>query len=422
MYSKEARKKVLVIGGGPAGMFAAIAASKEGATVTLIEKNRTLGRKLLVTGGGRCNVFNNKSNVRELLDKYSDAKEYLFSPFSQFSVKDSFAYFENNGVALKEEPGGRMFPTTDKSETIKECLEKDMADNHVTVRSNCKVTGLIKDGDVITGVSIEGGEVIKADEFIVATGGLSLPETGSTGDGFKWLSDIGHKIVKPAPVLVPVRTKEEWTFVCSGTGYDNATVKIIVDGKVKTKKSGKVLFTHFGLSGPLILNMSKEISDLMAKFPTQVSIDIYPKMDAGALDRFINTRLKEIQNKNLENSLPIVLGKNLAEAMINHLKLDGKKGTHQLTRDERLKIVSTLKDIRLTPIGLLGADKAIVTSGGVQLNEVDTKSMRSKLFRNLYIVGDMLDINRPSGGFSLQLCWTTGFVAGSAAGSSSEKS
>lgn len=421
MYKKEARKKVLVIGGGPAGMFAAIAASKSGANVTLIEKNKTLGKKLLVTGGGRCNVFNNKPNVRELLEKYSDAKEYLFSPFSQFSVKDSFEYFEGQGVTLKEEPGGRIFPTTDKSETIKECLEKDMAENHVTVKSNCKVKSLQKDGDIVTGVVLDSDEVLTADEYIIATGGLSLPETGSTGDGFNWLSEIGHKIVKPAPVLVPIRTKEEWTFACSGNGYDNATVRLYVDGKVTTKKSGKVLFTHFGLSGPLILNMSKEVSDSMKKFQTQISIDLYPKQDAGSLDRFINQRLQEIQNKNLENSLPIVLGKNLGEAMIGHLGLDGKKGTHQLTREERLKIVSTLKDIRLTPIGLLGTDKAIVTSGGVQLKEIDTKTMRSKLYKNLYIVGDMLDINRPSGGFSLQLCWTTGFVAGKSAGQSIEE-
>lgn len=397
-------------------MFAAIYAAKNGATVTLIEKNRELGRKLLITGGGRCNVLNNKQDNKVLLEFYKEAKHYLYSPFSQFSVKDAIKYFTDQNVILKEEAGGRMFPVTDNSETIKNALVEDMEKNHVCILSNRKVKSIEKDGDKITSVNIEGGEVIYGDEFILATGGVSWPETGSTGDGFKWLKDLGHKIVDPEPVLVPVKTKETWTFPCSGTGYDTAVVKLIVDDKVVNKKTGKVLFTHFGLSGPLILNMSKEISDNMKKGKTEISIDLYSKQDPGTLDKTINTKLQEVQNKNLENSLPIILGKNLAESIINHLKLDGKKSTHQLTREERLKIVSTLKDIRLTPIGLLGADKAIVTSGGAQLNEIDTKTMRSKLYKNLYLVGDIIDIDRPSGGYSLQLCWTTGYVAGTAAG------
>lgn len=412
MYIKETRKKVIVIGGGPAGMFAAITASKNGANVTLIEKNRELGRKLLLTGGGRCNVLNNKTDNKILLEYYKGAKRFLFSPFSQFSVNDAIKYFESQGTSLKEEAGGRMFPVTDSSETIRKTLEDDMRKQHVAVLCNRKVKSIETKGNLIIGLNIDGGEIITADEYILATGGVSYPETGSTGDGFKWLRSIGHNIVDPEPVLVPIKTKESWTFPCSGTGYDTAVVKLILDGNIVSKKTGKVLFTHFGLSGPLILNMSKEISENMKKGFTQISIDLYSKLDAGSLDKMLNTKLQDIQNKNLENSLPIVLGKNLAESIINHLKLDGKKETHQLTREERLKIGSVLKDIRLTPSGLLGADKAIVTSGGVQLNEIDTKTMRSKLYQNLYLVGDILDIDRPSGGYSLQLCWTTGYVAG----------
>lgn len=410
--SQDLAQKIVVIGGGPAGMMAATIAGASGGSVTLLERNPGCGRKLLLTGGGRCNATNNILDSRKLLTKYKDAEQFLYSPFSQHSVKETLEFFADNGVQMKEEPGGRMFPTSDKSESILFALETAMKKNNVEVRTNAHVKEILSANNIISGVLLDNNETLNADAVIVATGGLSLPETGSTGDGFVWLQKLKHTIVKPNPSLVPVRTKEQWTHELSGLAFDGAKVTIIRDGKTFEKKTGKILFTHFGLSGPLILNMSKSIWKHLEEGETTLAIDLFPKLDHGALDKQLQDQFAPIQNKILRNALPLIIEKSLAPAVIAKLKLDGEKEVHQLTRLERRAIVDLLKDIRITAAGLLGRDKAIITSGGIPLEEIDTRAMRSRIYPNLYIVGDMLDIDRPSGGFSLQLCWTTGYVAG----------
>ncbi|HXK37529.1 MAG TPA: NAD(P)/FAD-dependent oxidoreductase [Candidatus Paceibacterota bacterium] len=409
---ETAQRTVVVIGGGPAGMMAAITAARIGGKVVLLERNSRLGEKLLITGGGRCNITNNEIDNRKLLTKYKDASDFLHSPFAQFAVADTIKFFAELGLRMKEEPGGRMFPITNSARTVWEVLGAELARQGVSIQYNARVAELLKDGDHIASVRLDDGRVIKGDAFIIATGGTSRPETGSTGDGFKWLSSLGHTIHDSNPSLVPVKTLERWTHGMLGLAFEAAKVSLIRDKKVVAKKTGRILFTHFGLSGPLILNMSKEIWTLMMEDLITIEIDVFPKTDEGALDRMIQEKLQPLQNKLLRNALPEIFEKSLAEGVLEKLKLDGEKKVHQLTRAERLAIVGLVKHITLTPTGLLGTDKAIVTSGGLPLSEVEMRTMCSKRLANLFVTGDVLDIDRPSGGYSLQLCWTTGFVAG----------
>lgn len=417
LTTREEKKAVhiVVVGGGPSGMMAAIAAARDGARVTILERNARCGEKLLITGGGRCNITNNEPDNRKLLAKYKDSADFLFSPFAQFSAPNTIKFFADLGLFLMQEPGGRMFPNTGSAQTVWEVLTKEMQRLNIDVQYNARVTEIIHQDNLIEAVRLQNGDLVRAKKFIIATGGTSRPETGSTGDGFTWLSTLGHTIIAPNPSLVPVKTLERWTHGMLGLAYEEAKVSLIRYKKIVTKKTGRILFTHFGLSGPLILNMSKEIWSLLKEDVITIEIDVFPKLDPGALDRMLQEKLQPIQNKLLRNALPEVIEKSLAEGVIAKLKLDGEKKVHQLSREERLSIVHLLKHITLTPTGLLGTDKAIVTSGGLPLNEVDMRTMCSKKYPNLFVTGDILDIDRPSGGYSLQLCWTTGFVAGKAA-------
>lgn len=412
---KTPKPHVVIIGGGPAGMMSAIIAARNGAQVTILERNARCGEKLLITGGGRCNITNNEIDTRKLLSKYKGASDFLYSPFAQFNVDAAKDFFNQLGVVLKEEPGGRMFPTTNSAKTVWDALLREIAKLQIVVRNNSRVATLKSAGDAITDAVLVDGTVITGDRFIIATGGTSRPETGSTGDGFTWLAQLGHTIHASNPSLVPVTTLERWTHNMLGFSEEQAKVSLIKDSKVIGKKTGRLLFTHFGLSGPLILNMSKEIWTLMMEDTLHIEIDLYPKLDPGALDKLLQEKLQPLQNKLLRNALPEVLQPLLANAVLAKLKFDGEKKVHQFSREERLALVHLLKHIRLTPTGLLGTDKAIVTSGGLPLDEIDTRTMTSKKYANLYVTGDVLDIDRPSGGYSLQLCWTTGYVAGKAA-------
>lgn len=411
-HSVHTKEKIIVIGGGPSGMMAAITAARKGAEVTILERNSRCGEKLLITGGGRCNITNNETDDRKLLSKYKEAADFLYSPFARFNVANTITFFGELGLHMKEEPGGRMFPTTDSAKTVWEALLHAMNDARVSIRYQAHVKELLFTENRITGAKLDTGEVVTGSKFIIATGGTSRPETGSTGDGFRWLAELGHTIIAPNPSLVPVKTLERWTHNMLGLSFENAKVSILRYGKVIIKKTGRILFTHFGLSGPLILNMSKDIWSLLKEDALTIEIDIFPKLDAGALDRQFQEQLQPLQNKLLRNALPTLMEKSLAEAIILKLKLDAEKKVHQLGREERLAIVHLVKHITVTPIGLLGTDKAIVTSGGLPLTEVDMRTMSSKKYSNLFITGDVLDIDRPSGGYSLQLCWTTGHVAG----------
>ncbi len=404
---------VIVVGGGPAGMMAAGRAAELGKRVLLLEKNPGLGAKLLITGGGRSNITNNITDVRAFLARFPESAKFLYSPFSQFGVTETLDFFHAHGMPTKQEAEGRVFPATEKSATVKETLIAYMCTHGVTVRTNAPVRGFLAQGGVVSGVELTGGETLRARSFILATGGLSHPETGSTGDGFRFMEAIGCRIQKQEAILVPVRTKEAWTHELSGIAFPDAKVTIMLDSAKQHSRTGKLLFTHFGLSGPLILNMSKTIGDLLPEGHVILLVDLFPVQDQGALDRTIRDLVDASPRKQIGKILSEILPRALAEAIPRQCGLDTNTPGNELGKSERMKIAQFLKSIPLTPTGLLGADNAIVTAGGVPLADIDTKTMASRHYPNLFLVGDVLDVNRPSGGFSLQLCWTTGWVAGS---------
>jgi predicted Rossmann fold flavoprotein len=408
----------IVIGGGPAGMMAAGCAAELGARVLLLEKNPAPGKKLLITGGGRSNITNDEQDNRKLLAKYGTKGKFLFSAFAQFDVGATLEFFHTHGMPTKLEAEGRVFPATEKAESVWQCLTQYMKAGSVTVRTNAEVTGFQVDKGVITGVKLKGAGTLSASAYILATGGTSRPETGSTGEGFQWLKKIGHTVKMPEPALVPIRTKETWAHKLSGLSFKEAKVSTFARGIPQHARIGKILFTHVGLSGPLILNMSKDIGELLKYGDTTLTIDLFPKLDNGALDRSIQEKFRIAQNKKLKNVIGDIVPSALAHILPELLRLDPEKEVNKVSRTERTTIVKFLKSIPLTPTGLLGVDKAVVVSGGVDLQEVDFRTMQSRLHSNLCIIGDVLDIDRPSGGYSLQLCWTTGFVAGTHAAQS----
>jgi predicted Rossmann fold flavoprotein len=408
---------VAVIGGGPAGMMAAGQAAERGAKVILLEKNDALGQKLLITGGGRCNLTNAEFNTRKLLLKFKDSDKFLFSAFSQWSVKDTIDFFHNHSMQTKIEAGQRVFPDSDSSQSVWNVLVEHMQTCGVVVRSNSPVKGFIKkeNQNTIEAIELKSKELIYAKKFVLATGGKSRPETGSTGDGFVWLRALGHTVTEPSASLVPVAVKNDWVKKLQGVPLENAKITIFQNNKKQAVKKGKILFTHFGLTGPTILNMSKDIGELLKYGEVEISLDLLPALDYGQLNLKLQEIFAEEATKKFKNSLKSLVTSSIAPVIVELSGIDPDKTCNSISREERLKLVQLFKDVRITVESLLGTDKAIVTSGGVDLKEVDFKTMQSKLFPNLYLVGDILDIDRPSGGYSLQLCWTTGFVAGNAA-------
>ncbi len=429
---------VLVIGGGPAGMMAANRAAERGLSVILLEKNDGLGKKLLITGGGRCNVTNAEFDIRTLLSKYKGAKEYLFSPFSQFGVQDMLDYLHTRGLNTKVENEKRVFPVTDKAQSVWDVLVRDLKKNKVTVYSKTEVTGFVVDNNSVTGVNTREKGVLFAKAFILATGGKSHPETGSTGDGFKWLEQIGHTISEPDASLVPIKLKTKpdsieetrtvkniispimsWFKDLQGISLQNIRISVFENTTRKFYKDGKLLFTHFGVTGPTILNMSKEVGEIAKYADTTLHIDLFPKLnhkeiDTNLLETFKIQNTKKIKNAFGHNRSDILSTQPRAifPALLMLSGINPEKTCSTITKEERSKLSHTIKDLVLYVDGLLGNSKAIVTSGGVSLDEIHWKNMSSKKYSNLHIVGDVLDIDRPSGGYSLQLCWTTGYVAG----------
>lgn len=405
---------VIVIGGGPAGMMAAGRAAELGARVLLLEKNPTLGKKLLITGGGRSNVTNAEFDPHLFLAKFKGAAKFLYSPLAQFGVEDTLRFFADRGMPTKVEEGKRVFPVSDSAQSVWDVLVRYMQAGKVSVKTDSEVVGLeIADGS-ISGVHLKNGQQLEAGAYILATGGKSRPETGSTGDGFRWLRNINHLVSEPKPSLVPLRVREAWAHKLSGLSLADVKLSVFRDGKKQESRRGKLLFTHFGLSGPLALNMSHGIGESLPYGTVTVSVDFRPETNIGELDTELQVLFESAKNKQVKNSLGGFAPALFIPILIRLAVIDPEKPVHSVSRTERLAVVRLMKSLTLTVTGLLGADKAIVTSGGVVLEEVDFKYMRSRLHPNLYLVGDVLDIDRPSGGYSLQLCWTTGYVAGTA--------
>lgn len=405
---------IAVIGGGPAGMMAAGRSAELGAKVILIEKNDSLGKKLLITGGGRCNLTNAELDTRKFLAKFKDSDKFLFSAFAQLGVKETLDFFHSKNMPTKVEEENRVFPVSDKAKSVWDVLVQYMKGGDVSVISNSPVVDIVHDRYIIEAVKLANGEKIKARSFVLATGGKSRPDTGSTGDGFIWLKELGHKIIKPSAALVPIAIKDEWVKQLSGLALPDARIKVFQFGEKQEMRTGKILFTHFGLSGPAILNMSKNIGELLKYGDVSLSLDLFPHFDHGKLDLTIQELFAKHSNKQLKNCLGNLLPSALVPIVIKMSGINQETSCHSVHRDERLQLGRVIKDMPMKITGLLGVEKAIITSGGVALEEVDFKTMASRLYPNLYLVGDILNVDRPSGGYSLQLCWTTGFVAGTA--------
>ncbi len=403
---------VIVIGGGAAGMMAAGTAAKRGRKVLLIEKNSDLGEKLKITGGGRCNITNYELDTRKFLEKYGEAKDFLFSPFSQFSVKDTFSFFEKKKLPLVTQARNRVFPKSERAHDVYATLKNYVKANGVKILYQSQVIKMNTKHGEIDSVDTKTTRY-QTKSVILATGGIAAPFTGSTGDGFKWLQKLGHHIEKPSPDIVPLRSSTHWVKELSGTSLSFMKITFFSQGKKAFSKTGKILFTHFGLSSPLILNSSKQVAKLLEVGPVSAEIDLFPDTNEGLLEKRILKLFDHTKNKNLKNALYELLPKKVAETIFDLLRLrEQNKKVHSVSVEERKTLIHLLKHLPLQIDGLMGMDRAVIADGGVPLSEIDTKTMQSKIVKNLYITGDLLHINRPSGGYSLQLCWTTGYVAG----------
>jgi predicted Rossmann fold flavoprotein len=408
---------VIVVGGGAAGMMAAGRAGEQGKNVLLLERNKRLGEKLRISGGGRCNIANAEPDEKKLLAHYGVAEQFLYSSFSQFGMKDTFTFFESRGLPLKIEANNRAFPKSEKAADVVRILEEYLKKGKVDVRKGVSVKSMeMKDGRIEKLIANDNGKQIDvmADSYIFATGGLSHPETGSTGDGFEWLRSLGHTVEQPTPTIVPLKVQEKWVQELSGVSVPDAKVSFLVNGSRKFSKTGNILFTHFGLSGPTILNCAGHVADLLQEGSVTAIIDLYPAMDLGILDRHITKVFDQNKNKILKNVFKEIVPAGTADVLLSFLaSIDPETKVHSVLKGQRREIAKLLKGLTLTIDGLMGFERAVVADGGLTLSEVDVRTMRSKKVENLFVTGDLLHITRPSGGYSLQLCWTTGYVAGS---------
>ncbi|MFA4880422.1 MAG: NAD(P)/FAD-dependent oxidoreductase [Candidatus Doudnabacteria bacterium] len=411
---------VAVIGGGPSGIMAAIKAGERGAKVVLIEKNSILGKKLLITGGGRCNITQApleassltgqaEFNAKKFVEKLGKKGRFLFSSLFVFGPEEVIDFFEKNGLKTKIERGGRIFPASNKSQDVLNVLSRCLNKNKVKLLLNQKVVGFdVKEG-IIKEVKLKEKEII-AKAFILATGGKAYPGTGSTGDGYEWAQKMGHKIIKPMPALVPIETKENWVKGLQGLTLKNVSVSIFQNNKKQDSKFGEMIFTHFGLSGPIIIDLSKRIGELMATGAVCLKIDLKPALDVLTLDKRLQRDFK--RNKNFKNYLPELLPRRLGDLIIKFTGISPDKKLNCINKEERKKIINFLKCLELNVSRSTGFSQAIITSGGIDLKEIESKTMRSKIIKNLFFAGEIIDLDGPTGGYNLQICWSTGYAAG----------
>ena len=397
---------VIVIGGGPAGMFSAITAARQGSKVLLLEANGRLGKKLLITGKGRCNVTNDCA-ADEVLRNVPRNGRFLFSAMDAFPPHSIIQYFEKNGCALKTERGNRVFPQSDKSASILECLQRDLKSAGVTVQTG-RVTEILQEEGCVKGVATSQGNY-RADSVILATGGVSYPATGSTGDGYKMAARLGHTIVAPEGSLVPLETVGDDCPDMQGLSLRNVAVKLLNGkGKVIYKDFGELLFTHFGVSGPTVLSASAHLKGDGCK----MLIDLKPALDEGKLNERILRDLEQYKNRTMENALTDLLPRSMIPVVLRKLGIDPDLQANSLKKEQRRGLVELLKAFPVEISGKRPVAEAIITSGGVKVSEIDPKTMESKLVPGLYFAGEIIDCDAYTGGFNLQIAWATAYAAG----------
>lgn len=425
---KLMKNKLVVIGGGAAGILASIMAARLGWQVLLLEKNEKLGKKLFITGKGRCNITN-ACDMEEFFSHVITGRKFMYSSFYDFHNYDMMDFLKELGLHLKIERGGRVFPESDKSSDVIKVLEKELKRLHVQILLHTKVLE-IKTEDLEHDETIEGkkklgmvrGVLAKvnkktayflADAVIVATGGLSYPSTGSTGDGYRFAKETGHEIIEPIPSLVPFETKEAkiWGKDLMGVSLKNISITIYDKTKKLYHDFGEMLFTHFGVSGPLILSASSIVAKHLLTKPLTLSLDLKPALSKEQLDARLLRDFTECQNKQLKHAFDKLLPKALIAPIIEKTKLLPEKKINQITKEERAVIIDVLKDFQMTITGVRGFSEAIITKGGIALNNINPSTMESKKIKGLYFIGEVLDIDALTGGFNLQIAWSTAAAA-----------
>ncbi len=412
--------KVIVVGGGPSGMLAAISAAQNENNVIILERNKFLGKKILVTGKGRCNVTSS-IDIEDFIKNIPGNGKFLYSSFQNFTNVDIVNLLESNGIKLKEERGNRYFPVSDKAEDVRACLENQVRKyKNIQVKTNSRVLKILSENEEVIGVQLENGEKIMASKVIIATGGNSYTGTGSTGDGYKMAKEVGHTIEKIRGSLVPLTSNNNVCRQMQGLSLKN--VKIEIKDKEKNKKIyddfGEMLFTHFGVSGPTILSASahllryKDIDRLLKEEKIILNIDLKPALSEDELDKRILRDFEEFKNKEFKNSLDKLLPKKMIDVIVNLSKISFSKKVNEITKDERLNLVKLLKSFEIVIDGFRPVEEAIVTAGGISTKEINPKTMESKIIKGLYFAGEVIDVDAYTGGFNLQIAYSTGYTAG----------
>lgn len=405
----ERMSRVIVVGGGPAGMLCAIYAARGGHQVVLLEKNEKCGKKLYITGKGRCNVTN-ASDLETIFENMMSNKKFLYSSFYTYTNEDLMNFFEEIGLRLKVERGNRVFPVSDKSSDVIGALVREMNRLGVEVLYHSPVDSLIIKEEKVVGVLVNK-KAMYGDSVVVATGGLSYPITGSTGDGYRFASDCGHTIKPCTPSLVPFNIKEPFVKELQGLALKNVELKLKDGKKVLYSNFGEMLFTHFGISGPLVLSASSYAAAYKKNNPLTVTIDLKPALSEEQLNQRLLRDFEQNMNKKFSNALDQLLPKKMIPVIIERSGISPEKRINLITKEERMKLVMLMKEFTLSIASLRGYNEAVITKGGIAVNEIDPGTMESKKIRDLYFIGEVLDLDALTGGYNLQIAWSTAYMA-----------
>lgn len=403
--------KILVVGGGAAGMMAAVTAARNGKKVRLIEKNEKLGKKLFITGKGRCNITN-AADIEDLFSAVVSNPKFLYSSFYSMTNDQVIDFFEELGVKTKVERGGRVFPESDHSSDVIRALEQEMKRLGVEIRLRAEAEEILAEDGRVTGVRLSSGKELHADAVIIATGGISYPSTGSTGDGYRFARECGHKVTDLSPALVPMEVKEWYARELMGLSLRNVEIRI-TDGKKKLyEEFGEMLFTHYGVTGPVILSASSIVGKKLREHPLTLHIDLKPALTEEQLDKRMLREFEANHNRQFKNAVDSLFPSKLKPVIVELSGIQEDKKVNEVTKEERLHFVRLIKDFSMTLTGMRGYNEAIITKGGVSVKEIDPGTMESKLVNGLYFAGEVLDLDAVTGGYNLQIAWSTGYLAG----------
>lgn len=403
--------KVLIIGGGAAGMMAGVFAARNGHEVHIFEKNEKLGKKLFITGKGRCNITN-AADIETLLNAVVTNPKFLYSGFYSFTNDQVIEFFEDLGVKTKIERGDRVFPESDHSSDVIGAFSRELKRLHVSVHLNTEVSKVLIRNHKVEGIELKDETKVMGDSCVIATGGISYASTGSTGDGYRFAKEAGHHVTELRPSLVPMETKEPYVQELQGLSLRNVSVRVLNSKKVVYKDFGEMLFTHYGVSGPLIISASSKIGDLLTKENLTLSIDLKPALSLEQLDARVLRDFNENINKQFKNAIDKLFPAKLKPVLLELSGIDPEKKVNEISREEREHFVQLIKDFRLTLTGLRSFKEAIITKGGVNVKEIDPGTMESKFVDDLYFIGEVLDLDALTGGFNLQIAWSTAYLAG----------